>query len=169
MRKLKIDNKKEKKQWIKILKNKTFITWCKYNSIILILGSSLILNIIYLPKILNGTINQNNNVTTSIEINAINGTKTILPKTTYITTFNSLGNLLTSCPNNIFKIEKTQYGRLLVGINGLVATANQFWQIEYWTGEKFVPSAVGIDDIKLKNNEIFQFDLIQFDWYKLKY
>lgn len=153
------NTKKENKQWLQILKNKTFIKWCKYNTIILIFGTSLILNIIYIPKVLNGTINQNNNVT-NIEIQAINGKETILTQTNYITTFNILGNLLSACVND-FTIEKTQFGRFLVAVKGKQAI-NKFWQITYWDGKNFIPTTVGIDDIKLKNNDLFQFDLIEF-------
>lgn len=151
--------KKQNKQWLQIFKNKTFIKWCKYNTIILILGTSLILNIIYIPKVFNGTTNENNNVI-NIEIQAINGEKSVLAKSNYITTFNTLGNLLNACSND-FTIEKSQFGRFLVAVKGEQAP-NKFWQIEYWDGKNFTPTAVGMDDIKLKNNDWFQFDLIEF-------
>lgn len=150
--------KKQKINWLKIFKNKTFTSWCKYNCIVLILGISLLLNIIYLPKILNETTNQNNNVTT-IQINAINGQNTILPKTTYITNFTSLGDLLSAFPSNVFKIKVTELGRMLIAVNNVAATNNKFWQIEYWNGKEFINFSIRIDDIKLKNNEILQFNL----------
>ena len=156
MIKLKNDVKKWKNNFIKIIKNKTFIKWCKYNSIILILGTSLILNIIYIPKVLNDTTNQNT-IVTNIEIIAINGKKTILEKTNYITTFNTLGNLLSACPKN-FTVEKSQFGRFLVAVNG-IKEDNKFWHIEHWNGKEFIAFSVGIDDTKLENNEIFQFEL----------
>lgn len=144
--------KKENKQWWQIFKNKTFIKWCKYNTIILILGISLILNIIYIPKYLMELLIKINNVT-NIEIQAINDKEMILAKTNYITTFNTLGNLLSACVND-FTIEKTQFERFLVAVNGK-QTVNKFWQITYWDGKNFTPTAVGIDDIKLKKMIFF--------------
>lgn len=113
--------KKQKRKWQQLFKNKTFIKWCKYNSIILILGTSLILNIIYIPKVFNGTTSQNNNVT-NIEIQAINGSETVL-KNNYVTTFNTFGNLLSACPND-FTIEKSQFGRFLVAVKTLQILKN---------------------------------------------
>lgn len=150
---------KRKQETLQIFKNKTFIKWLKYNIIILILGTSLILNIIYIPKVISGTINQSNNIT-NIEMQAINGKKSVLAKSNYITTFNTLGNLLSACAND-FTIENSQFGRFLVAIKGEQAP-NKFWQVEYWNGEKFIASTLGIDDTKLKNNDWFQFELIQF-------
>ncbi|WP_342261591.1 hypothetical protein [Spiroplasma endosymbiont of Notiophilus biguttatus] len=159
MAKIKTDGKKWKNNFIKIIKNKTFIKCCKYNSIILILGTSLILNIIYIPKFLNGTTNQNS-IATNIEITAINRKETILEKTNYITTFNTLGNLLSACSND-FTVEKSQFGRFLVAVKGKKGTQKdkKFWYIEHWNGKEFIDFSVGIDDIKLENNEIFQFEL----------
>lgn len=143
-----------------IVKNKTFISWCKYNCLILVLGTSLILNITYLSKVLNVNSNQNN-ITTNINIIASNGKTIVLPKTTYITTFNSLGNLLSACPSD-FEINKTQFGRLLTAVKGVKATNNKFWEIEYWNGNSFIAASTGIDNIRLVNNDFFRFNLITF-------
>ncbi|WP_375317316.1 hypothetical protein [Spiroplasma endosymbiont of Virgichneumon dumeticola] len=91
------------------LQNKTFIKWVKYNCITIVTGASIILNIIYLHKYFSGRNNNNQDVTT-ITIEAINSAdskidKIILTKTTYVTTFKTLGSLLTACPNQ-FEVKK---------------------------------------------------------------
>lgn len=156
------------------LQNKIFIKWVKYNCITLIIGFSVILNIIYLPKYFNEQNNTNQNVST-ITIQAINSTnlpigKTILTKTTYATTFKTLGNLLNACSKQ-FEIKKYVSMNLnyLYGVisdnNKKVEEENNdtikdWWQVEKSSdGVLFFPTPMGIDDTLLTNNTHFQFEL----------
>ncbi|WP_395473020.1 hypothetical protein [Spiroplasma endosymbiont of Nomada rufipes] len=72
----------------------------------------------------------------------------------------TLGNLLSACSND-FTVEKSQIGRFLVAVKGKKGTQEdkKFWYIEHWNGKEFIDFSVGIDDIKLENNEIFQLEL----------
>ncbi|WP_342276644.1 hypothetical protein [Spiroplasma endosymbiont of Nebria brevicollis] len=155
---------------LQFLQNKTFIKWIKYNCITIVIGVSVILNIIYLPKYFNGQNNNNQDVTT-ITIEAIDSAdktlgKTILTRTTYVTTFKTLGSLLNACTNQ-FEVKKydSMNLRYLYGVTSdsnlnVEQDDNDWWQVEEAVdGKHFVPTPMGIDDTLLTNNDHFQFEL----------
>jgi len=152
---------------MQLWKNKKFMKWLNYNCIILILGTSIILNIIYLPKYFKAQ-NHQQQAFSAIEIKALNqtvsNTQTIFD-TTYVSTNKTLGTLLNACQNS-YQLMNTIYGNMLVAVKDpqtdswLTSHNNDktAWFIEKWdeTKKSFDNTKVGIDETYLNNNDQYQ-------------
>jgi len=145
-------------------RDKNFIKWCKNSSLILVLGTSMILNIIYIPKYFNNHSNTNQQITT-INIRAYNATdKSVaaicINNLTYLTNFNTLGDLISNDTKN-FQVTSSGFGRMIIGVkdknnNVISSTKTDYWKI---TDDKGIPSTVGIDLIFLKQDTNFRLEL----------
>lgn len=145
--------------------NKNFIKWCKNSSLILVLGISIVLNIIYLPKYFNNHSNTNQQITT-INIKAYNATdKNVgaiaINTFTYITNFNTLGDLISNDTKNFQVTSYFGLGRMIISVkdknnNVISKTSNDWWKIE---DDKGIPLTVGIDLIFLKQDTNFRLEL----------
>ncbi|AHF57529.1 hypothetical protein [Spiroplasma eriocheiris] len=162
-------NKTNKKNWV---------MWLIIALASIIFSASVILNITYLPKYF--ALKNRVDNTLKIKINAYDATKPVhemLFSSNYESTMLTLGDLMQNYPDSFAVIASGSLGHWLEGVNtnkGWIkktAHDSEYWAITSPTNSKCKGNTdpksnisdicgVGIDDLFLKNNDVFNLMLV---------
>lgn len=141
----------------KISKNKKIWKWTIWNLVLIIITTSVIINITYLPKYF--TLKNHTDHTLNIDIavynNSYDSETNSLFLLHYQSTMATVGDLMASYPDT-YHLKSTSWGRILAGIYNDSEKkwiepdfTSYFWEI-YYNGKE---APVGIDSLKLHMND----------------